>query len=309
MDFDLDAAARLPGNIRFGTSSWKYEGWKGSVYRRDYRSKKAFEASCLEEYAAFPWFRAVGLDATFYRPPSTDQLERFASQTPPGFQWLAKVWDRVTVPRYGRSRRYGDRAGKDNPDFLDPVLFQDLFLAPFLGPEVRPRTGPFLFQFQSLGSPGAASVAAFLDRLDAFLGALPTDHRYGIEVRSPEVLTRRYFEVLNDHGASHCFNHWSRMPALVDQMRAAAAAGGLRADWYLCRLLTPRGVDYEASVERFAPYDRLQQPQPEMRRDVLRLARRALERDADAWILVNNRSEGNSPSTIDAIGRSIVADL
>ena len=30
--FDLETAARLPAQVRFGASSWKYPGWKGTVY-------------------------------------------------------------------------------------------------------------------------------------------------------------------------------------------------------------------------------------------------------------------------------------
>jgi hypothetical protein len=89
-------------------------------------------------------------------------------------------------------------------------------------------------------------------------------------------------------------------------MRAAAAAGGLRADFYVSRLLTPLGLPYAEAVARFQPYDRLQAEQSDMRRDVVRLARRAIERDVEAFILVNNRLEGNSPSTIDALGRLII---
>ncbi|MEE2828794.1 MAG: DUF72 domain-containing protein [Myxococcota bacterium] len=307
MDFDFDAATRLPKTIRFGTSSWKYPGWKGTVYRADYRSKADFEARSLKEYGDFPWFRAVGLDASFYRPPSLKQLQGYARQLPDGMCWLAKVWDRITVPHYGRSRRYGDRAGKENPDFLDPVLFREGFLENFREKSVWKHTGPFILQFQTLGTGAASSSGPFLDRLDSFLAALPDDVRCAVELRSPELLTPRYFGILNERGATHCFSHWDRMPPLIDQMRASAAAGGLKSGWYLARLLTPRGVGYQAAVERFQPYDRLQAPQAGMRRDVQRFLRRALEQDGDAWVLVNNRVEGNAPQTIDALGRSIVA--
>jgi uncharacterized protein YecE (DUF72 family) len=174
---------------------------------------------------------------------------------------------------------------------------------------VRPKTGPFLLQFQPLWSATPLVVDGFLDRLEAFFSALPNDFRYAVELRTPQALTPRYFGILNDHGASHCFNHWGGMPPLVEQMRAAAAGGGIDAKWYAARLLTPLGVGYTESVDRFAPYERLQQVQSGMRRDVLRLARRALDRGAEAWILVNNRIEGNAPQTIDALGRAIVADL
>ena len=30
----LTLAERIPGHIRFGTSSWTFDGWKGRVYSR-----------------------------------------------------------------------------------------------------------------------------------------------------------------------------------------------------------------------------------------------------------------------------------
>ena len=47
--------------VYFGTSSWKYEGWIGSIYSRERYttrgkfSKQKFDAECLAEYAStFP---------------------------------------------------------------------------------------------------------------------------------------------------------------------------------------------------------------------------------------------------------------
>jgi len=308
VDFDLDAAGLLPPNLRFGCSSWKYEGWKGQIYRREYKTKKAFEAESLREYAEFPWFRAIGMDHTFYTPPRVAHLDGYVDRIPKDMVWLAKVWDRVTIPKYRNSRRYGDLAGKENPHFLDPVLFREEFLAPFERQDFLAHTGPFMFQFQDVYR-SFGDLEEFAARLDRFLGAIPERHRYAIEVRTPQVLDTRYFEVLADHGATHVFNHWGTMPPLVDQMRKAAEHGGIRAGFYVARLLTPRGLSYQRSVDRFSPYDRLQQVQPEMRRDVVRLAKRAVETGADAYILVNNRVEGNSPRTIDALGAMIVDSL
>ncbi len=308
MGFDFEAAELLPANVRFGCSSWKYEGWKGQIYTREYKTKKAFERESLAEYAAFPWFRTIGLDHTFYTPPSEAQLDGYVAQIPKAMTWCAKVWDRVTIPRYGSSRRYGDLANKENPHFLDPVLFCDEFLAPFERQDFVAHTGPFLFQFQDVYRT-FADLDEFVDRLDHFLAVVPDRFRYAIELRTPQILRTRYFDVLAKHGVTHVFNHWGTMPPLVDQMRAAANAGGLRGGYYVARLLTPRGATYQRSVDRFSPYDRIKQVQPEMRRDVVRLARRAVETNSEAYILVNNRVEGNSPSTIDAIGAMVVDAL
>jgi len=302
---DLEAAARLPPRVRFGTSSWTYPGWRGLVYKRNYKGEKDFKARCLEEYGEFPWFRAVGIDSSFYGPPRSSTLDRYAQQLPERIQWVSKVWERITVPRFARHRRYGGDAGKDNPDFLDAALFREAFLAPYDRPGIRERTGPFVFQFQKQSGSSAANTR-FLEQLAAFLGALPGGFRYATELRTPQLLCDDYFSLLNQYGATHCFNHWTDMPPLREQMRAAAAAGGLQSDFYVSRLLTPLGLPYAEAVARFQPYDRLQAEQSDMRRDVVRLARRAIERDAEAFILVNNRLEGNSPSTIDALGRLII---
>src|ERR1041385_757798 len=53
-------ASRIPASIKFGTSTWTYDGWSGEVYHRAYRG--AQPARRLEEYARYPLFRTVGID-------------------------------------------------------------------------------------------------------------------------------------------------------------------------------------------------------------------------------------------------------
>ena len=301
----FDHVDELPAMIHFGTSTWTYEGWKGLVYRREYKSEREFKAETLREYAECPLFRCVGIDATFYNPPAPSLLQRYASQVPPSFVWLSKVWQRLTIPRYPSHARYGKLAGTLNPEFLNAAVFKEKVLANYMDPKVRGHTGPFIFQFGTI-SPSALEMQDFLGELQAFLSELPHEFRYAVEVRNPEYLCESYFSILNQNGATHCFNHWNYMPPLREQMKAAARAGGLTAPFFVSRILTPRGVDYAQAVARFKPYRTIQQPNAEMRRDVVRLAHRALERGCAAYILVNNRAEGNAPMTINAIGRMIV---
>ena len=67
-------------------------------------------------------------------------------------------------------------------------------------------------------------------------------------------------------------------------------------------------MTYEKAVETFKPYDKIKSPIPEMRADVKKLAKRAIKRQVQAFIVVNNRSEGNAPQTINAIGSELVED-
>ena len=133
-------APRFPGvgrtasaEILFGTSSWNYPGWKGLVYHQDY-PKNGAAAKMLEEYVKFPLFRTIGIDSSFYAPPTPEQLQRYADRLPPGFRCVMKVWDRFTVHTLPRAR-YGPQGGEPNPDFLNADLFRsevlDFYLDPF----------------------------------------------------------------------------------------------------------------------------------------------------------------------------------
>src|SRR6476646_7041830 len=115
-------AARIPPLVRLGTSTWNYPGWRGLVYHRDYGPKGA-AAKMLEEYAAFPLFRTVGIDSSYYGPPTESVLRSYAESLPSGFPSISKVWSQLTVHTFTKTQD-PDRAGKMNPDFLNPELFQ-----------------------------------------------------------------------------------------------------------------------------------------------------------------------------------------
>jgi hypothetical protein len=67
------------------------------------------------------------------------------------------------------------------------------------------------------------------------------------------------------------------------------------------RTLTPLGLTHATAVERYAPYNRIVMPQPQMRREVATLIHRASAQGVSSYVLVNNRAEGNAPLTIQAI--------
>lgn len=304
--FDVDAARSIPPTIRFGTSTWTYPGWKGLIYHSDYKSEKEFKAKSLAEYSQIPLFRSVGIDSTFYNPPSKEMLENYASQVPSDFKWISKVWERITVAEFPKHSRYGKQSGTRNSDFLNPDIFTNEVLPAYQASEPRAHTGPFVFQFPYMKKDLVAEIS-FLTKLHRFLSSLPKDFQYATEIRNSNFLNKDYFALLNETGATHCFNHWSYMPKLRDQMKSAAEAGGLEATFFIARILTPRGINYQEAVKRFQPYNQLKEPNQEMREDVVRLVQRALKRKINAFIIVNNRCEGNAPMTIDAIGRMIIA--
>ena len=284
--------------IRFGTSTWTYEGWQGQIYTRKY-TKTAFARECLGEFCQYlyrgkPLFRTVGNDATFYRPPSANQLTRYLTQIPEDFQMCFKVWEELTIPTYAKHARYGSRAGQVNPNFLNADAFTKLVLQPYRDAQFGPNTGPFLFEFQRHGMP----AEEFIGKLDDFFGSVSAEFRYAVEIRNAGLLGPRYHDMLRAHGVAHVYNHWSYMPPLAEQHQRMKT---MTAPFTVIRLLTPLKMTYEAAKKRAEPYDKIVGELPEMRKDTVSLIQEATAENRSTYILVNNRAEGNAPLTIQAL--------
>jgi uncharacterized protein YecE (DUF72 family) len=292
---------RIPSSVRFGTSTWNYPGWRGLVYHRDYGTKGA-AARMLEEYAAFPLFATVGIDSSFYAPPTEEVLRSYAEHLPPAFPCLSKVWSQLTVHTFTKAQDPA-RAGKVNPDFLNADLFGDEIYRPYQR-HFAEHTGPFIFEFQTLAKSSGLDAEGFATRLDEFFSALPREGQYAVEIRNEEFLTPMYFAVLREHGVAHVFNSWTRMPPIGHQLDLP---GSISAPFIVARALLRPGRTYDEAVDVFAPYDRIREPNPKLRRDLVRLVEGAVRTRIPAYLLVNNRAEGSAPLTIAAVAEMLPA--
>ncbi len=90
--------------------------------------------------------------------------------------------------------------------------------------------------------------------------------------------------------------------------RSASANGEVHGNLYVLRLLTPLKMSYEAAKKRAEPYNKIVSELPEMRRDTVDLVKKAMEDKRRAYVIVNNRSEGNAPLTIQALMRALQTD-
>ncbi len=302
----LRALAEL--GVYFGTSSWKYEGWLGSIYSQDRYmmrgklSKKKFEDTCLSEYAQI--FPTVCGDFAFYQFPSVEYWQRLFDAAPAPFVFSFKVPEDITVAVWPKHARYGKRAGLPNEHFLNAMPFTQFFakrLEPY-GEQV----GPLIFEFGTFNKSTFPTVDDFLARLDPFLAVLPSGFKYGVEIRNREYLGPDYFEVLAAHNVAHVFNAWTRMPDLRNQINVP---GALKADFSVVRALLRCGRTYEQAVSTFEPYEAVKEPDPVTREVLAEIARRAREAGQPAWLFVNNRLEGNAPSTIEAVVERIDLSL
>ena len=283
-------------NIWIGTSSWKYPGWLDQIYSRDRyttRSKfsqKRFEAECLAEYAET--FPIVCGDFSFYQFPTPEFWQRLFATAPKELRFALKVPEEVTAEVFPKHARYGPRAGMKNQTFLHADTFAAGFLEP-LEP-YRDRIATLIFEF------GARSTAPreFTSRLAPFLAALPPSFRYSVEVRNRSFLIPPYFDCLAEHKTAHVFNAWTKMPPLAEHI---AIPGAFTADFTVVRALLREGRPYEQAVEQLSPYDQVRDENPEGREALRALIRRMREERRAALVFVNNRFEGNAPTTIQAI--------
>lgn len=292
-------ASALPETLYFGTSSWSFPGWAGLVYPAGLTAA-ALGREGLRHYARHPLLRTVGVDRTYYAPIAIDDLRAYADQLPAEFRCCFKAPASVTsriVPSFGARG-----PATPNPDFLSV----DRLIADLLEPlyvAFHPHTGPIVLEFPPRAR-GESSVAAFLDGLDRFLGALPREFAYAVEVRDTALLTPAYAALLARHGVPHTFNYWSAMPPLLTQ---AAVVSPDAAPFTVVRLLLRPGTWYEDQRDRFTPFDRLVAPDLAMRDEVVALTTRALSRGHKVYVLVNNKAEGSSPLTIEAIAERVAA--
>lgn len=284
-------------NVFFGTSSWKYPGWKGLIYKAPYKSEKSFEEKCLIEYAKN--FSAVGIDHTFYAWPNAKTMEKYREQTIfSPIKFGLKATEESTIFKYPNIPRYGKRAGKLNEDFLNPDIFLEKFL-PGLEP-IQEHVGVIMFEFSHFYPGMVESGSVFVKQLEKFLVGVKkkSDLPYCVEIRNSAWAKPEYFKMLSGCGVGHVFNSWTKMPSIGDQLETAK---GIKLPLMASRLLLEPGMKYEAAVEAYSPYDCIQHPLPQVRRDAADLVLDAIERRVPAYVFVNNRLEGCAPKTIEEI--------
>lgn len=285
--------------VYLGTSSWKYPGWRGLVYKKDYSSEKAFKDQSLEEYAEH--YGTVGVDHTYYDWPRTSTFDRYVSQTPAHFRFGLKVTERITVLKYPNFRRYGDMAGKANPDFLNAELFRDAFIGP-LEP-YRDRLGTVILEFSQFYPAMGIRGSDFVERLHGFFQQISGEGLpLAVEIRNANWLQPLYFEMLKANGVAHVFNSWTRMPSLKEQWEQC---GEHIPPYLVSRILLQPGTKYAQAVEAFSPYDEIQEGSDPLREDAAGLIQRAIDLGVPAYVFVNNRAEGCAPKTIEGIAEKL----
>ena len=236
----------------------------------------------------------MGVDRSFYAPVGVTTLERWRAAVPEKFRFLMKAHAALTTPRTAH-----------RPEFLRgaPEAFLDADYATHtvIDPARRvlgERLGVVLFQFSPLGERVLRHRTLLLEKLEAFLRALPRDVHYAVEWRDAAMLGPDYHQMLAAAGAVHGLCGHPRMPELDAQGADPEARGPLVIRW----LLAP-GRQYDEAKAAYAPFDRLVDPDPLNRSRIVALGQQAVRRGREVIVIVNNKAEGSAPLSVAQLAR------
>ena len=190
-------------NFRLGCAVWSYKGWVGNFYPQGSRS-----AQFLHLYSQR--LTTVEGNTTFYAIPDQDTVTRWASQTPPGFEFCLKLPRSLThqgplQPSIPGTLNFLERM-RGLGDSLGPIFAQ---LPPSYGPESLDDLRAFLSAWPRSEAPLALEVrhpdwfqAPYASQLTALLEQLeigrvlldsrpiyngPDDPQVNTERRKPEL--------------------------------------------------------------------------------------------------------------------------
>ena len=304
-DSPLLEAPFLPSEIRLGTSSWFFPGWRGLVYD-GVHPQAMLSRKGLAAYAQIPLLRTVSLDRTFYAPISVVDYARYASQVPEHFSFVVKapaiVCDAVMRDEEGRGKVL-------NPHFLDAAIATREFVLPCLE-GLSGKAGPLVFQVSPLPRGLLEDATLFIERLEAFFSVLPRElgtHTpiYALELRNPELLTPRLMRMLARAGVRYCVGLHERMPEVERQETALKALDGEQPGTLVVRWNLHRGFLYQAAKQRYEPFDRLVDEDPETRLVLARMAVNSFKAKRKVWVTVNNKAEGSAPLSLVKLAEEI----
>lgn len=257
----------LDPGLYLGTSSWSCKDWEGLLYPRG-----TAPGDYLACYAQR--FRAVEVDATFYRAPSLATTRRWRQVLPDGFVMAAKVPQIITHEK----RLEG----------CDAEMEEFLAAMEPLGD----RLGPLLLQFPYHAKASGVSPGSFLDRLGAFLAKLPATRRFAVEVRNRTWLRPPLLGLLRRHGVALALIDHPWMPRPEELF---SAMDPVTADFVYVRWLGDRlGIEKQTT--------RWDRPIVNRSREMaawVPAIRSLLARGLNVYGFFNNHYAGHAPASIE----------
>ena len=184
---------RFPPNLLVGTSSWSTRDWCGTFYPESIEPGEMIRAYAQQ-------LPTVEIDATWHHMPSRTMVDAWKSRTPAGFIFSAKV------PKIISHDKYLENCDAELKEFLSVMS------------RLEDKLGPLVLQFSYVAKgkdPQEYGTGAdFLSRLKKFVGLLPSDFKWGIEIRNSKWLRPELLDLLRSRQISLVFIDYYTMNPL-----------------------------------------------------------------------------------------------
>ena len=300
--YDIDVPVKLKPYLKLGTSSWKYDSWKGTIYER---GKTYRPDDYLADYAKV--LGSVEVDQWFWslfpggaRLPEPAVVRRYAAAVPDDFTFTVKAPNALTLTHFYAKKEAatGEFAGKPNEQFLDVGLLERFLerLAP-----LGTKLGPIMFQFEYLNRQKMASKEAFFEAFGAFVDKAPKGPQYAVEIRNPNYLTPPFFAFLEEKRLGFVYLDGYYMPPIGEIFAKFKPAP---ACFSVVRL--HGGDRKEIEAETGEHWDRIVAPKPEALKAAAEITLENVRRKITTYVNVNNHFEGSAPLTIGRFLRALL---
>jgi uncharacterized protein YecE (DUF72 family) len=184
---------QFPPNMLVGTSSWSSKDWCGTFYPESIES-----GDMIRVYSS--QLSTVEVDATWHRMPNARMVEAWKSRTPEGFIFSAKV------PKVISHDKYLEDCEAELKEFLSVMS------------GLGNRLGPLVLQFPYVAKgkdPQEYETGAdFIKRLKGFVGLLPREFQWGVEIRNSKWIVPPLLDTLKSRDISLVFIDYYTMDPL-----------------------------------------------------------------------------------------------
>jgi hypothetical protein len=115
--------------------------------------------------------------------------------------------------------------------------------------------------------------------------------------------------MLREQGVRYCVGLHDRMPEVERQETALAVLDGQTPGDLVVRWNLHEGSSTRSAKQRYEPFDKLVDEDPETRGILARMAAKAYKAGRKVWITANNKAEGSAPLSLVKLAEEIGDNL
>jgi uncharacterized protein YecE (DUF72 family) len=282
---------QFPSNLLVGTSSWSSSDWCGTFY-----PDSIAPGEMIRVYSSK--LSTVEIDTTWYHLPSRKIVETWRSRTPDGFIFSAKV------PKVISHDKYLEGCESELNEFLSAISV------------LGEKLGPLILQFPYVAKgkdPQEYSTGSdFIRRLKQFVGLLPSEFKWGIEIRNSQWVRPSLLDILRSRNISMVFIDYYTMDPLP---KLAPNSQVFTAPFVYIRFLgNHKAMDATVkkaleSGHRKRAWESLLQDRTQQMKLWIPPIKNLLARNIPVYVYFNNHYAGYAPGSIELFEKLFNSDI